>query len=99
MNTYPATVYSPPALTYTYPYPSYVDTAWPVYSSYYYYPRYCYSSPFYFRFGYPGYGRFGSYGGFRSYPRFGFGGHFGFGAHVGFGHVGGFHGIHAGRHR
>ena len=101
VNTYPQTVYSPPppALTYTYPYPSYVDTAWPLYSSYYYYPRYCYSSPFYFRFGYPGYGRFGSYGGFRSYPRFGFGGHFGFGAHVGFGHVGGFHGIHAGRHR
>ena len=95
-NLYSPAVYAPPApaVTYTYAYPTYVNT-YPayVYPSYYSYPRYCYSSPFYFSFGYPGYRHFYSHGGFRSFPRFGFGGHIGSG-HVGF--RGGFHG---GRHR
>src|SRR5437879_5827584 len=94
-NPYSPAVYAAPApvVNYTYAYPTYVNTAYPVYgypsyySSYYSYPRYCYSSPFYFSFSYPGYRHF--YGGFRSFPRFGFGGHVGFGGgHVGFGRVG-----------
>jgi len=100
-NPYSSTVYVPPApvVNYTYAYPTYVNTAYPVYgypsyySSYYYYPRYCYSSPFYFSFGYSGYRHFYSHGGYTSFPRFGFGGHIGTG-HVGFG--GGFR---SGSHR
>src|SRR5437867_9493125 len=92
-NPYSPAVYAPPApaVTYTYTYPTYVNTYpayvypsyYPSYYSYYSYPRYCYSSPFYFSFGYPGYRHFYSHGGFRSFPRFGFGGHIGFGGHSG----------------
>jgi len=100
-NPYSPTVYVQPAsaVTYTYAYPTYVDSAYPYYGyssyypSYYSYPRYCYSSPFYYRYGYSGYRPFCSYGSFGYYPRFGFGGHVGFGR-VGFG--GGFHNV---RHR
>jgi len=75
-------VYTPPApaVTYTYAYPTYVNT-YPayVYPSYYSYPRYCYSSPFYYRYGYSGYQHCYSYGNFGYYPRYGFG----FGARFG----------------
>src|SRR5258705_523131 len=57
-NPYSPALYTPPspAVTYTYAYPTYVNT-YPayVYPSYYSYPRYCYSSPFYYRYGYSGY--------------------------------------------
>ena len=84
-NPYSPTVYVPPPVTYTYSYPTYVNTAYPAYyyPSYYYsyprysYPRYCYSSPFYFRYSYPAYRSCYSYGGFRHYPHFGFGARFG----------------------
>jgi len=98
-NPYSPAVYAAPApvVNYTYAYPTYVNTAYPYYGyssyypSYYSYPRYCYSSPFYFSFSYPGYRHF--YGGFRSFPRFGFGGH------VCFGRVGFCVSFHNGRHR
>jgi hypothetical protein len=81
-NPYSPAVYAPPApaVTYTYAYPTYVNT-YPayVYPSYYAYPRYCYSSPFYYRYGYSGYQHCYSYGSFGYYPRFGFG----FGARFG----------------
>ena len=95
-NTYSAPVYSPPPPTvnYNYAYPQYVYSGYPAYYSY---PGYCYSSPFYFSFSYPGYRHF--YGGFSSYPRFGFGGHVGFGGRIGPGHVGFGGGFHNGRHR
>jgi hypothetical protein len=97
-TAYAAPVYTPPPATVTYNY-AYPEYAYAGYPTYYSYPGYCYSSPFYFSFSYPGYRHFYSYGGFRGYPRFGFGGHYGFGGHIGPGHVGfggGFHG--GGRH-
>jgi hypothetical protein len=102
-NTYSAPVYAAPAptVTYNYAYPDYGYGAYPVYSypAFYSYPRYCYSSPFYFNFGYPCYRPFYSFSGFRSYSRIGFGGHIGFGGRVGFGHAGFAGGFHGGRHR
>jgi len=98
VNPYPPAVYAqpPPVVTYNYTYPQYVYAGYP---SYYSYPGYYYTSPFYFSFGYPGYRHFYYHGGFRSFPRFGFGGHIGFGGHTGFGRVGFDGGFHGGRHR
>jgi hypothetical protein len=100
-NTYSAPVYAAPGVTYNYAYPDYGYGAYPVYSypTFYSYPRYCYSSPFYFNFGYPCYRPFYSFSGFRSYSRIGFGGHTGFGGRAGFGHAGFGGGFHGGRHR
>jgi hypothetical protein len=88
VNPYASTVYVPPApvVNYTYAYPTYVNTypayAYPgYYPRYYSYPRYCYSSPFYYRYGYSGY-RHGCFGG---YPRFGFGARFGHSPRIGIG--------------
>ena len=79
-NPYSPTVYvqPAPAVTYSYAYPTYVNTypayAYPrYYPNYYSYPRYCYSSPFYYRYGYSSYRNCYSYGSFGHYPRYGYG--------------------------
>ncbi|HXT42131.1 MAG TPA: hypothetical protein VN887_19135 [Candidatus Angelobacter sp.] len=100
-NTNSAPVYTAPAVTYNYVYPDYAYGSYPVYTypAFYSYPRYCYSSPFYFGFRYPCYRPFYSFSGFHTYSRFGFGGRAGFGGRVGFGRLGLGGGFHGGRHR
>jgi hypothetical protein len=80
VDSYAPAAYAPPApaVNYTYAYPTYVNT-YPAYGylgyypSYYSYPRYCYSSPFYFRYGYSGYRNCYSYGSYGHYAHYGHG--------------------------
>ena len=91
-NPYSPAVYAAaPAVTYTYAYPTHVNTYpayvypryYPSYYSYYSYPRYCYSSPFYYRYSYPAYQNCYSYRSFGHYPHFSVGARFGHSPRIG----------------